>query len=258
MRYFVVDAFADALFSGNPAGVCLLDSPIDESLMQAIAAENNLAETAFLVAADGGYDLRWFTPTAEVDLCGHATLASAFVLHNFIDPRDQLQFFTKSGVLSVTCDDDLFTMNFPSRRPTAIGVIPDFAAAIGVDVKEAHLSRDLLLLVEDEATVRRVRPDFGVMLKLADGMGVIVTAPGREVDFVSRFFAPKVGVLEDPVTGSSHSTLVPFWSSRLGKNQLVARQLSARGGTLYCRDRGSRVDIAGQAVLYLRGKIQLD
>ena len=257
MKYYVVDAFTDTVFRGNPAGVCLLEHPLADALMQSIAAENNLSETAFVSPApDGGFDLRWFTPTVEVDLCGHATLASAFVLRHFGQGvRDSVHFHTKSGLLTVTFDGERYCLDFPARLPAPVELAPEYAAAVGCEVEEAHLSRDLLLVARDEEAVRSATPDFDALAALPLGFGVILTAPGEEADFVSRFFVPKGGVDEDPVTGSSHSTLIPFWATRLGKDIMVAKQVSTRGGTLYCEQRGERVGIAGQAVLYLTGEL---
>ncbi|MDR1465665.1 MAG: PhzF family phenazine biosynthesis protein [Oscillospiraceae bacterium] len=261
MRYFVVDAFTDQRFRGNPAGVCLPEHPLGDPLMQAIAAENNLAETAFVLPAEEGYALRWFTPTREIDLCGHATLASAFVISQFSEPgADRIDFFSKSGKLSVTRRDDLYEMDFPARAPDPIAVTEGMRAAVGCEVLEAHLSRDVLLLVTDEAAVQALAPDMEQIRQLS-GHGVIVTARGENADFVSRFFAPNMGVPEDHVTGSSHCTLIPFWAARLGKTEnetMTARQLSRRGGTLYCKNSGARVRIAGRAVLYLRGELTVD
>ena len=258
MRYFIVDAFTDELFKGNQAGVCLLDKWIDDKLMQSIAFENNLSETAFVIKNGDHYDLRWFTPEAEVDLCGHATLASSFVISQFVDKDAvNLKFHTKSGVLSVDKCGDMFEMDFPARKPKSILVTSLMEQAIGVSVLEAHLSRDMLLLVRDEETVINLKPDFALISKLPDCMAVMVTSKGNDVDFVSRFFAPKVGILEDPVTGSSHATLIPFWSERLRKNKMIAKQLSKRGGTLYCENCGERVKISGKASLYLQGEIQI-
>ena len=257
MKYFVVDAFTDSLFAGNPAGVALLEHPLDDATMQAIATENNLSETAFLLPAEHGYDLRWFTPAVEVDLCGHATLGSAFVLHKFGDaPGDRIDFFTKSGTLTARFDGDLISLDLPARPPMPIELTADFATAVGCEVTEAYLSRDLLLLAKDAQAVRNAKPDFAALAELPVGFGVILTATGDDCDFVSRFFVPKGGVDEDPVTGSSHSTLVPFWSGRLGKQTMVAHQVSARGGVLYCQMRGDRVGIAGRAVLYMAGQIE--
>jgi len=258
MKYYIVDAFTDEVFKGNQAGICLLEQVIDETLMQNIAAENNLAETAFLVPADSGYDLRWFTPETEIDLCGHATLASAFIIHNYVDPgADRIAFYTKSGVLSVEYKNGLYEMDFPSRPPVQIDVTPEFSDAIGCEVLEAHLSRDLLLLVKDESTVKNLSPDFVKINSLSDCFGLIVTARGEKADFVSRFFVLDAGIPEDPVTGSTHCTLIPYWAKRLGKDTMTARQLSKRGGTLYCKNQGERVKIAGHAVLFMTGTIEI-
>jgi PhzF family phenazine biosynthesis protein len=257
MKYFVVDAFTGKLFQGNPAGVCLLDEWLDSDTMQCIAAENNLAETAFIVKRAGHYDLRWFTPRVEVDLCGHATLASAFVVHNFVD-RDAaiMRFETKSGLLTVAKKEDLYELDFPARKPTHTKITPQVAQAVDLPVLEAHSSRDLFLLVESEQLIRSFTPNFELLKQIDNYLGIVITAKGDDVDFVSRFFAPAIGVPEDPVTGSAHSSLIPFWSERLGKNKMVARQLSPRGGTLYCENCGDRVKIAGKAVLYLQGEIR--
>jgi len=256
MRYFVVDTFTKNLFAGNPAGVCLIDGDIDAKTMQSIAFENNLAETAFIRKNGDDFDLRWFTPNTEVDLCGHATLASAFVLSQFIDSSiETMKFHTKSGILSVTKKGDLFEMDFPSRKPIQKAVTPLMSQALGALVLEAHLARDMLLLVENEKTVSEMQPNMEYLKQIPDAFGAIVTAKGDEVDFVSRFFAPNAGVPEDPVTGSSHSTLIPFWSERLHKTKMVAKQLSKRGGTLYCEDCKERVKISGHAILYLSGEI---
>jgi len=258
MKYFIVDAFTDELFKGNQAGVCLLDEWLDEEVMQKIAAENNLAETAFLVRNNEHYDLRWFTPETEIDLCGHATLASAFVISNFVDSSlVKIDFHTMSGILSVEKKNDLFEMNFPSRMPRPISVTPLMEQAIGVPVQEAHLSRDMLLLVDSEQQVRNLRPDFGLISRIPDCFALIVTAKGSTADFVSRFFAPNASIPEDPVTGSAHSTLIPFWAEKLKKDKMVAKQLSKRGGTLYCENLNDRVIIAGKAALYLHGDIRI-
>ncbi len=257
MKYFVVDAFADKLFCGNPAGVCLLDAWPEDAILQSIAFENNLAETAYLVKRDGYYDLKWFTPEVEMDLCGHATLASAFVLMNFVEKdSDALAFHTKSGVLTVKKAGDRFLMDFPSRKPIPCAKPDVLEEALGVKVLETLLSRDLVALVEDEQTVKNLKPDFR-LLEHIESFAVIVTAKGSSCDFVSRFFAPGAGIVEDPVTGSSHSTLIPYWSEKLNKTEMVAKQLSVRGGTLFCRDLGERVEIGGTAVLYLTGEIHV-
>lgn len=259
MQYYIVDAFSDRLFKGNQAGVCLLEEWLSDDLMQNIAAENNLAETAFVVRRENHYDLRWFTPEVEIDLCGHATLASAFIIVNFVDPDARaINFHTLSGILSVVKKDELYEMDFPARKPEPVEKTLLMQQAIGVPVQEAHLSRDLLLLVENEQQVKTIQPNFELLKQLPDGFAVIVTAKGEQVDFVSRFFAPKAGIPEDPVTGSSHSTLIPFWSEKLNKSEMVARQLSKRGGTLFCKNDGERVKIAGKAALYLQGTINVE
>jgi PhzF family phenazine biosynthesis protein len=258
MKYYVVDAFTDQHFCGNPAGVCLMNDWPEDSLMQNIAFENNLAETAFVVERDGYYDLRWFTPRVEMDLCGHATLGSAFVLMNQVNPdMNAVEFHTRSGPLYVKKDKGILVMDFPSRKPVPCEKPAYLEKALGVKISETHLSRDLLALVEDESVVRNLQPDFSTLREMGDAFAIMVTARGKDCDFVSRFFAPGVGVDEDPVTGSSHATLIPFWSERLNKTELLARQLSPRGGTLYCRDCGSRVEIGGKAVLYFTGEIQI-
>ena len=259
MQYFVVDAFTDRLFSGNSAGVCLLDSWPDDAVMQSIAMENNLSETAFLVReSSGAYGLRWFAPETEIDLCGHATLASAYVLMNEVRAvSGTVEFHTKSGTLTVSKNGDVFTMDFPSRPPVPCEIPTLLEQALGVPVLEAHASRDLLVLLESEDAVRNLRPDISLLKQLKDVFAVVVTARGTDCDFVSRFFAPGAGIPEDPVTGSSHSTLIPFWYARLGKKQMLAKQLSARGGTLMCEYCGERVKIGGTAVCYLRGEINL-
>jgi len=256
--YFQIDAFTSNLFGGNPAGVCLLEQwPTDET-MQAIGAENNLSETAFLVpSGPGQYDLRWFTPEIEVDLCGHATLASAFVIFRYVDKElAAVSFNTKSGLLSVVKDGDRLTMDFPSRPPSPCPPPEDLIKGLEVTPLEVHRSRDFLALLESEDQVRQLRPDFQSLARL-DATGIIVTAKGQSSDFVSRFFAPAVGIPEDPVTGSAHCSLIPYWAGRLGKSELHAFQVSRRGGELFCRDAGDRVHISGRAVTYLQGTINI-
>ena len=258
MKYYIVDAFADAPFTGNPAGVCLPDTPLPEDTMQRIAAENNLAETAFAVPNGGDYDLRWFTPVTEIDLCGHATLASAFILHEILDAcKASYRFHTKSGPLVVTPNNGLYEMDLPAWPLRRIEATEQMRQAIGCDILEAHLARDLILLLKDEAAVQSLQPDFPAIAALPEAFGVAVTAQGDTArsDFVSRFFAPGEGIPEDHVTGSLHSMLIPFWAARLGRDALTARQLSPRGGTLYCENRGGRVKMAGRARLYLAGEI---
>ncbi len=255
---YQVDAFTLGPFSGNPAAVCPLDTWLDDDTLQGIAAENNLSETAFIVASEAGYDLRWFTPTVEVDLCGHATLASAYVVLNHLQPDlDSVTFETVSGPLVVTRDGDRLSMDFPARVPTPAGISEALSDALGEPPSEVHLSRDVLAVYDDEAIVRRLSPDQAGLLSLDEGFGVIVSARGKSVDFVSRFFVPKAGIAEDPVTGSAHCTLVPFWAERLGKSILVAHQVSSRGGELHCEDRGDRVIISGRCTLFLTGSIHL-
>ncbi len=258
MKYFVVDAFAENVFGGNPAGVCVFEKPLDETLMQNIAKENNLSETAFVYKEKNQYYLRWFTPGGEIDLCGHATLGTAYVIANFVDQSVKvMKFSTKSGILTVEKKGDLFEMDFPSRMPEKIDAIEKVTDVIGIKPLETHLSRDLVILLEREEQVKNLKPDFVKMKKLNIGLGVVVTAKGQKEDFVSRYFAPELNVNEDPVTGSSHSSLVPFWAERLGKQHLVARQLSERGGVLVCENAGERVKISGKAVLYMVGEINL-
>lgn len=259
MQYFVVDAFTDRLFAGNPAGVCLLDKPLSDAVLQQIAAENNLAETAFLQKQAKGYNLRWFTPEQEFDLCGHATLASAFVLFSFVEKdAEHLHFDSQSGPLSVRRrPDGLLELDFPARPPKEIPVLDIMSRAVGFPVLEAHLSRDMVLVLESEKHVAEAQPDLSLVATIPDCDNMIITARGETADFVSRYFTPGISIPEDPVTGSAHSTLIPFWANRLGKDEMVAHQLSWRGGTLYCRNNRERVNIAGQAVLYLRGEICL-
>ena len=255
--FYQVDAFTSRLFGGNPAGVCLLESWLPAEVMQAVAAENNLSETAFLVKEGDGWGLRWFTPEVEVDLCGHATLASGFVLLKVLGvAAGTVRFSTQSGPLAVNEEGDLLSMDFPSRPGEPCQAPPSLPEGLGIAAAEVRRSRDYLMVVESEEQVRALRPDMGRLAGL-DALGVIVTAPGRTCDFVSRFFAPGAGVPEDPVTGSAHCTLVPYWSHRLGKKRLHALQVSARGGELFCEDRGDRVSIAGTAALYLQGHILL-
>lgn len=258
MQYYIVDSFADSLFKGNQAGVCLLDEWLDESVMQNIAAENNLAETAFLVKREKHYDLRWFTPEAEIDLCGHATLAGAFIITNFVDRSAvNIKFKTKSGILTVSKAGDLYEMDFPARKPRQIEVTQLMEQATGQSILEMHLSRDLLVLLDSEQQVKDLKPDFNMLKQISDCLTLIVTAKGETADFVSRFFVPDSVIPEDPVTGSAHCTLIPFWADRIGKDKMVAKQLSKRGGTLFCESCGDRVKIAGKAVLYLQGEITL-
>jgi PhzF family phenazine biosynthesis protein len=253
---YQVDAFTSELFHGNPAAVCPLEAWLPPTTMQAIAAENNLSETAFFVHESQGYAIRWFTPVGEIDLCGHATLASAFVYFHFLDrTASTVTFSSASGPLTVARDGDLLVMDFPSRPPQERPLSPALATALGRPPIALAEARDYLAIYDNEDEVRTLTPDFALLK--AVGPMVIVTAPGRSVDFVSRFFAPGHGIEEDPVTGSAHCTLIPYWAQRLGKRRLHARQVSARGGELFCEDSGDRVRIGGHAVLYLDGAIRL-
>ncbi len=255
---YQVDAFAKEVFKGNPAAVCPLDEWLDAELMQKIALENNLSETAFFVKKDDIYEIRWFTPTFEIDLCGHATLASAFVIFECIKAEKSLIKFHshKSGELTVEKNGDVLTLDFPSRSVTRCDTPEGLIEAIGKQPKEILKARDYFLVYETEQEILDIAPNFCKLLEI-DAHGFIVTARGETSDFVSRFFAPEVGVFEDAVTGSSHCNLIPFWAERLGKNELFGKQISARGGELFCELHGDRVKIGGNAVLYLRGEITI-
>jgi PhzF family phenazine biosynthesis protein len=254
---YQIDAFTSRLFSGNPAAVCPLEDWLEDGVLQAIAAENNLSETAFFVKRGERYHLRWFTPTLEVDLCGHATLASAFVILNELEPsRDAVVFDTLSGELRVNRDGDLLSMDFPARPPEPCEVPPKLVAALGRAPQATLTSRDLMAVFATEEEVRSMAPKMALLAEV-DAFAVIVTAPGREVDFVSRFFAPRAGIDEDPVTGSAHSTLIPYWAKRLSQTTLHAWQVSPRGGELWCEDRGNRVIIKGNSVKYLEGVVNI-
>jgi len=256
---YQVDAFTSEIFSGNPAAVCILDTWIDDNTLQAIAAENNLSETAFLVQNENGFALRWFTPLTEVDLCGHATLASAFVLFVCRNWRAQtIRFQTlKRGQLTVTKQDELFAMDFPARPAYQQAPYEGLDRALGVTPEKIYGSaEDLMVVLDSEKAVASVQPNFSALARL-DCRGVIITAPGENCDFVSRFFAPRVGIPEDPVTGSAHCVLIPYWSAVLGKEELYAKQVSKRGGELFCRLGDDRVTISGKAALYLEGEIRI-
>lgn len=257
LPYYEVSAFTTNPFGGNPAGVCVLDAWLPDAILLSIAANNNLAETAFTVPRGNDFELRWFTPTVEIDLCGHATLAAASVLFQERGlGGDAICFHSRSGMLAVTRKQDLLTLDFPARPPHASTPPEALACGLGAPPTEVFKARDYLAVFKDEADVRNLQPDFA-LLKTLDCLGIIATATGKDCDFVSRFFAPGAGVDEDPVTGSAHCTLIPFWAERLGKPRLFARQISARGGELICEWKGARVKIGGRAVQYLRGEIQL-
>jgi len=254
---YQIDAFAGRVFAGNPAAVCPLDHWLDDDLMQAIAMENNLSETAFFVPLDHGYHLRWFTPASEVDLCGHATLASAYVLFTYLDPSmTKVVFQSRSGLLAVSKQGDLLSMDFPSQPPVPCEAPGYLIEALAKKRVEVLRSQDYFVLFPGEEDIRTLDPDM-LLLKKVDLRGVTVTAKGKDVDFVSRFFAPKYGVNEDPVTGSAHCALVPYWAGKLGKKDLHAHQISKRGGELYCKDQGERVIISGRAVAYMQGVITI-
>jgi PhzF family phenazine biosynthesis protein len=259
IKLFQVDAFTDHLFGGNPAAICLPDEWPDTRLMQSIATENNLSETAFVIRSGSCFEIRWFTPTVEVDLCGHATLASAYVIFNHLDfTGDEIVFHSpRSGELKVRKIGKQLFLDFPADTFSRCENLPEITKGIGFEPIEVYKGKtDFMVILRSEEDVQNIKPDFESILKL-EARGLIVTATGHTVDFVSRFFGPQSGVNEDPVTGSAHTTLIPYWSTRLGKPDLVARQISGRGGDLYCRNAGSRVFIGGEAKLYLIGEIYL-
>ena len=265
MKYYVVDVFTDQLFKGNPAGVCVMDRCLQDAQLQNIARENNLSETAFLVRGDGCYHLRWFTPEVEVDLCGHATIASAFVLFRFYERAlSEIRFQTGRGEMKVSrgADADALLLDFPSLPAARVPDYPAFRASFGCGNLGAYKALDFMVVLESEAQVRGLKPDLNALMKVKeeagltdDSFGVIVTAPGADCDFVSRFFAPNAGIAEDPVTGRAHCTLIPHWAGVLGKTKMKARQLSKRTGEIDCELFGERVLIGGKAVLYLSGEI---
>ena len=259
LKIYQVDAFTSEVFGGNPAAVVPLKSWLPDEVMQSIAVENNLSETAFFIPAKDAYDLRWFTPATEVDLCGHATLASAFVLFNILAHEDRyICFHTRNeGDLGVSLEEDgRMALDFPSKPPLEASIPPGFADALGAEAESLYLNEDYLAVFSSESEVMAIKPDFKIMSKI-DARGIIVTAPGDEVDFVSRFFAPRFGIDEDPVTGSAHCSLIPFWSKRLNQDKLMAHQISNRGGVLKVEDKGERVLISGQAVTYLQATITI-
>ena len=238
ISYFQVDAFTGQQFSGNPAGVCILSEGLPDSVLQDIAMENNLSETAFVMRRQDHWDLRWFTPTVEMDLCGHATLAPAFVIIECLgQAKDSVQFQSRSGLLTVTVKDDVFILDFPSRPASPCPILDELVAGLGRPPKEVFKARDYLAVFDSEDDIRALQPEMATLSKL-DCLGIIATAPGAKSDFVSRFFAPRAGVPEDPVTGSAHCTLIPYWSKRLCKTKLHALQLSKRGGEVFCARSG--------------------
>ena len=261
LQLYQVDAFTDKLFGGNPAAVIPLKKWIPDELMQKLAMENNLAETVFFVPSEkkeADYDIRWFTPALEINLCGHATLASAFVLFNILkDKKRSVTFSSKSGLLTVKNKKDGLLMDFPSWKPEMISEYPaGLKEALGVnEIVAVYKNRDLLVELNKEEDVANAKPDFTALKKI--GEKIIITASGKKVDFVSRFFAPIAGIDEDPVTGSAHSQLIPFWSEKLNKKIMQAKQLSQRGGDIYCEQNGDRVVMGGKCVFYMKGEINV-
>ena len=260
LTIYQVDAFANKLFAGNPAAVIPLEEWLDKELMQHIAEENNLAETVFFVPKDDGFHIRWFTPELEIDLCGHATLAAAFVLFNLLEyKKDTITFYSQSGPLKVHRDGEYIALDFPSWKPERLTDYPEELLK-GLGITEhlgVYKSRDYIVELETEKDIIAINPDLSLLNKI-DVIGIIVTAPGINCDFVSRFFGPNCGVPEDPVTGSAHSQLIPFWAEKLNKNEMKALQLSKRGGELWCEQKGDRVIMKGKGVFYMKGEIHLN
>lgn len=257
LTLYTLDAFTDCVFSGNPAAVCPLTEWLDDATMQNIAAENNLSETAFFVPDGDSYHIRWFTPASEVELCGHATLASSYVIMKFLAPeKTELNFRALAGTLRVTRDGSMLSLDFPSRPAEAADAPEGLIEALGTTPSEIFKARDYVAVFEDADTVRNLQPDMAALGKI-DMYALIATARGADCDFVSRFFAPRQGVDEDPVTGSAHCTLIPFWAARLEKKKLHARQVSRRGGELFCELLGDRVKISGNTVLYAESSIHI-
>jgi predicted PhzF superfamily epimerase YddE/YHI9 len=257
---YQADAFTEEIFGGNPAAICPLAQWLPNKTLQAIASENNLSETAFFVdQGDGSYELRWFTPETEVDLCGHATLAAAFILFSELHfPGKVIRFHSRSGILEVTRHENgMLELDFPSRPPQSCKVPPFLIAGLGKVPLEVMKSRDYFIIYESEQDVASLQPTFPLLEKV-ETLGIIVTAKGNEVDFVSRFFAPRAGINEDPVTGSAHCTLIPYWANVLNKSEMKARQLSKRGGHLHCKLAGNRVKIAGFVRLYMKGQLWVE
>jgi PhzF family phenazine biosynthesis protein len=256
LSYWVVDAFTDRVFSGNPAAVLLPETPLPDALMQSIAAENNLSETAFAVREADGFHLRWFTPTVEVDLCGHATLATSFVLSE-LGNAGPFRFRTRSGVLGAKLEAGRIVLDFPARAYSPIAAPAGLAEALGVAPKMVLQSADLVAVLDSAAAVSALRPDIAKVAALPGGAVIVTAAGGADADITSRYFAPVYGVAEDPVTGSLHTQVVPYWAAQLGKTHLVCRQASARGGMLWCEYRNDRVLMGGTAVMYATGTISV-
>lgn len=259
MKYYVVDAFADKVFEGNPAGVCVLDTWPSDDIMQKIAMENNLSETAFTVKENDGYRLRWFTPGGEIDLCGHATLATSYILMGFVEKDAQtIHFDTLGGKLTVTKKGDLYEMDFPSIETEPYELTDAMIEALGVTPLEVYKGRDLIFLLDNEEMVKNLTPDFEKIKQFPEGLAAFVTAKGEEYDFVSRSFWPKLNINEDPVCGSMHCSLLTYWYKKLNKTEMVARQVSKRGGTLYLTYCGERIKMSGKATLYSIAEIFIE
>lgn len=255
---YQIDAFAEKPFEGNPAAVCPLTEWLPDPILQSIASENNLSETAFFIPRDGYYDLRWFTPVSEVDLCGHATLAAAHTVFSQLDPKvSKIVFQSRSGPLPVSRVEERLTLDFPNQPGTKCPNPEFLEKALGVTPIECYQATDLMAVFDNQAQIEEMEPDFR-LLKQIEFRGIIVTAPGKDTDFVSRFFAPRHNIDEDPVTGSAHCTLAPYWSQKLGSLSLSAKQLSKRTGTLHCEVTADRVLISGKTLLYLKGEIFVD
>ncbi|MDC0235053.1 PhzF family phenazine biosynthesis protein [Candidatus Marinimicrobia bacterium] len=258
LSLYQIDAFANKVFEGNPAAVIPLEDWLPAKTMQLIALENNLSETAFFCPSDNNYEIRWFTPNGEIELCGHATLASAYVLFNILNYKtEQIEFNSLSGRLTVTKVNDLFRLDFPSQNPIKCKMPRLLTEGLGRESNNCYKNEDYLVVFETENEIANIKPDFN-KLKMLDSRGVIITAPGLNYDFVSRAFFPKYGVLEDPVTGSAHTKLIPYWAEKFGKSKLIAKQVSKRGGELFCENDKNRVYISGHAKLYMKGEIEIN
>lgn len=259
IKIYQVDAFTNKVFGGNPAAVCPLKSWLPDEIMQAIAAENNLPETAFYVPQGNDFHLRWFTPTTEVALCGHATLATAHILFStFNYMKEEIRFHSLSGLLRVKKDSDWLSMDFPADELVPAELPAEIRQGLRIASKEVYKGKtDYLVVLESQKQVEELQPDCRILAKTKEARGTIVTAPGQEADFISRCFYPQSGIDEDPVTGSAHTTMIPYWAEKLGKSHLVAVQLSSRKGLLRCRYSGNRVEIAGQAVTYMKGEMEI-
>lgn len=258
LSLYQIDAFANKVFEGNPAAVIPLENWLPTKTMQLIASENNLSETAFFCPSDNNYEIRWFTPNGEIELCGHATLASAYVLFNILNYKtEQIEFNSLSGSLIVKKINDLYRLDFPSQKPIKCKMPSLLTEGLGRESNNCYKNEDYLVVFETEDEIANINPDFN-KLKNLDSRGVIITAPGLNYDFVSRAFFPKYGILEDPVTGSAHTKLIPYWAKKFEKSKLIAKQISKRGGELFCENNKNRVYISGHAKLYMKGEIEIN